>query len=239
MLKGSLKKLISKHNPEFVIVMNDASQATMKEAISSVLKHKYSVKGRFLTWKKGEIENFLLGTKDASFFTKCRRAKQLYKSDAYPKLFVLEGEKMQISTLKYIMSLGVRLKLVVIDDLTDSSGASFLASSVSPDGFLLLNADKKVLSMKRKTRAQVITYGFSESADIQAHETKIQQTLKEDGVNIEGMSFKMKIKGNFIPVIVSGLLGDEAIYTALASMSCGVAYGLNPLDISNSLTPPI
>lgn len=235
MLQSLLKKLIAKHQPEVIVIMNDINHATMKEAVTTVLKHKYAVKGRLLSFKKGELENFLLGTKNASFFTKYRRAKDLLKGQTYPKLFVLEGGYMDTGTLKKLLGFGVKLKLVIIDDLVDSNGAAFLASSVAPDGYLLLNADKKVLSMKRKTRAHVITYGFSDKADIQAQEVKIQQTLRDEMVHIEGMTFKMKYKGNFIPVTIGEVLGNEAVYTALAAMSAGIAHGLNALDISNSL----
>ena len=114
-----------------------------------------------------------------------------------------------------------------------------LVKALKGTGMLILNADdERVLSLREKTKAKSITYGFSSKAMFRASNMAIEY---EDGRPV-GTTFKFEYDSNVFPVVMHGVLGVQPVYSALAALSLGVYLKLNIIDMIEALcmhkTPP-
>jgi UDP-N-acetylmuramoyl-tripeptide--D-alanyl-D-alanine ligase len=103
---------------------------------------------------------------------------------------------------------------------------ALLIKTLKKDGLLVLNADDEaVMGMKAKTKNRIITYGFSEGADIRGSGDSIFYNDK----NIpEGIIFRIDEEGKSVPVIIEGVFGRNHVYAALAALalSSGLKFGM-------------
>lgn len=114
-----------------------------------------------------------------------------------------------------------------------------LVEALKSDGLLVLNGDdKRVLSLDRKTDAEVTTYGIGEEAKLRGAHI---QTLYEYEKPV-GVAFKIEYGQNAIPVTLHSTLGKHYVYNALAAASVGAHLGMNMVTIAEALgkyeTPP-
>jgi UDP-N-acetylmuramoyl-tripeptide--D-alanyl-D-alanine ligase len=109
---------------------------------------------------------------------------------------------------------------------------SKLAQAVPENGTVILNADDKIiLSMKSKTKARVITYGFGSEAVLRASGYKL---LTERG-KPSGITFKIDYDGKMMPIKIHGLIGIQNVYALLATASLGISRGLHLVEIAEGL----
>lgn len=93
-------------------------------------------------------------------------------------------------------------------------------------GHLILNFDDEtVRKIKNETNLKEITFGFGEGADFRASDIKFNS----------GTNFKVNHRGNVVPIWLEGLFGKEHIYSALAAAAVGTIFGLNLVEISQTL----
>ena len=89
-------------------------------------------------------------------------------------------------------------------------------------------------SFRKNTKAQTITYGFSESADL------VASNYKMDG---EGIVFKVSYKGNIVPVkLAQFFVPTHNVYTALSAIGAGLACGVNlvkSVEAVSKMKPPL
>ena len=109
-----------------------------------------------------------------------------------------------------------------------------LVECLNDNNWAVLNIDDKAVSSFRKnTKAQTITYGFSESADL------VASNYKMDG---EGIVFKVSYKGNIVPVKLAQFFGRHNVYTALSAIGAGLACGVNlvkSVEAVSKMKPPL
>ncbi len=102
-----------------------------------------------------------------------------------------------------------------------------LVKALNPSGMLILNADdERVLTLREKTKAKSITYGFSEGAMFRASNMQIAY---QDGLPT-GTTFKLEYDGNVFPVTMHGVLGVQPVYSGLASLAVGTYLKLNIIE---------
>ncbi len=90
-----------------------------------------------------------------------------------------------------------------------------LVQALPPDGAAILNYDdERVLTMRDKTRAQVLTYGLDPQADLWADE------IVSEG--LEGIHFTLHHRGEEFHVQVP-LLGRHSVHTSLRAAAVGLA----------------
>ncbi len=107
-----------------------------------------------------------------------------------------------------------------------------LVRALKPTGMLILNADdERVLTLRDRTKAKSITYGFSKEAMFRASNMTIAY---EDGRPV-GTTFKFEYDGNVFPVVMCGVLGVQPVYSALAALSLGVYLKLNIIDMIGAI----
>lgn len=105
-----------------------------------------------------------------------------------------------------------------------------LVKALKPTGVLILNADdERVFALREKTKARSITFGFSKEAMFRA--SNIQIVYGEDGDLPLGTTFKFEYQDNTFPVIMYGVLGIQAVYSALAALTVGIYLKINIVDM--------
>jgi UDP-N-acetylmuramoyl-tripeptide--D-alanyl-D-alanine ligase len=93
-----------------------------------------------------------------------------------------------------------------------------LAQALAPEGVAILNFDdERVLAMREKTRARVLTYGLDPQADFWADE------IASEG--LEGIHFTLHHRGEEFHVQVP-LLGRHSVHTSLRAAAVGLAEGM-------------
>ena len=102
-----------------------------------------------------------------------------------------------------------------------------LVQALPAHGWAILNGDDaRVLAMREKTRAQVMTFGLNRANDLWADEITSQ--------GLEGMAFVLHHRDTRLHVRVP-LLGQHSVHTALAAAAVGLAQGLSWEEILNGL----
>lgn len=109
-------------------------------------------------------------------------------------------------------------------------GKAELVEALPADGTAILNADdERVLRMRSRTAARVLTYGFDESADVRA--------LAPVSRGEEGMSFTLVTPAGDGQVR-SPALGMHSVHNALAAAAVGIVAGLDLETVSRGLARP-
>jgi UDP-N-acetylmuramoyl-tripeptide--D-alanyl-D-alanine ligase len=110
---------------------------------------------------------------------------------------------------------------------------ALLVKTLRKDGLLVLNADDEaVLGMKAKSKSRIITYGFSEEANIRGSGDSIFYNEKDEP---EGIIFRIDQEGSSLPVIIEGVFGRNHVYAALASLALAFGLKWNMLEAANKL----
>jgi UDP-N-acetylmuramoyl-tripeptide--D-alanyl-D-alanine ligase len=118
-----------------------------------------------------------------------------------------------------------------------------IVTRLSENGVAILNYDdENVISVNDKIQNKVITYGFSDMADVQAGEmlfTGLEQDFCETqhqwDCKVWGTSFKVNYHGSSVPVFLPHSFGKAQVYAALAAISVGIAKGMNLVDLADAL----
>jgi UDP-N-acetylmuramoyl-tripeptide--D-alanyl-D-alanine ligase len=118
-----------------------------------------------------------------------------------------------------------------------------LPLSLRSNGVAILNADDpNIMSRRDKIKAKVITYGFSEGADVRAENDHVMYEGEGDNAIPTGFAFKVICQGSNVPVRVFGTIGTHLVYPVLAAIAVGVAQGINLVKaieaLADHLPPP-
>lgn len=114
-----------------------------------------------------------------------------------------------------------------------------MVKALKPSGMLIVNVDdEKMLTAREKTKAKSITYGLGKEAMFRGTNVK---TVYKSGQPV-GTTFKLEYNGGVFPVLISGALGVQHVYSALAALATGVYLKQNIVDmtllLSDHESPP-
>ncbi|OGM99054.1 MAG: hypothetical protein A2817_01685 [Candidatus Yanofskybacteria bacterium RIFCSPHIGHO2_01_FULL_39_8b] len=129
---------------------------------------------------------------------------------------------------------------------------SKLVSILKPADYAILNHDDPaVYDMREKTRAKIMSYGFTahfqDTNDNRTEESMNfdKETVKLSNFDIRldsddkpsGVGFKFHYGNNasFVPVVLHGVLGKSQALAAGAAAAIGIIYGMNLIQISQAL----
>lgn len=170
----------------------------------------------------------------------------LMPSFLYPKILVLEYGAAKPGDIKYLLNIA-KPKIGVITAINEipvhiefyenqeavAREKSKLVENLFINNFAILNFDDKaVMSAKEKTRANVITFGFNEGADIRISNFE----NRSDKNKPLGISFKIEHKENFVPIFLNNVFGRSQAYAIGAAIIVGLIYGLNLVEISELIS---
>ena len=109
-----------------------------------------------------------------------------------------------------------------------------IISHLKANGFAILNYDNSlVMENKNVTKAQVVTYGLKEGADL--HATDVNVVIDTKTGWPAGLNFKVNYKGSIIPIYLGGVIAKQLISSALAGLAVGTVYGINLVEGGQTL----
>lgn len=104
-----------------------------------------------------------------------------------------------------------------------------LIDTLPVNGWAVLNFDDEmVMNLRERAKAQVITFGFNEGADVKI--SSFENRSEND--RPEGIFFKIQYQGNIIPVTIKNVFGRPQAYAVGAAFAVGVIYNLNLVEIA-------
>ncbi|MFA5128453.1 MAG: UDP-N-acetylmuramoyl-tripeptide--D-alanyl-D-alanine ligase [Patescibacteria group bacterium] len=245
------KRVLKKYEPEVIGITGSMGKTSTKEAIFAVLSSKFRARQNLKNYNNElGVPLSILGSESGSksvlkwlgiFF---HGIKLILVRDAdYPQILVLEMGADHPGDIKYLTELAP-CKVGVVTGIGPAHLEFFesiekiikekriVVSNLKPEGFAVLNRDdEKVYEIREKTRGKILTYGFSSDAEVRAQE----EGMIGEGVEISGMNFKLSYAGAMVPIFLPGVLGRQHIYAALAGAAVGITYGMNLVEVAESL----
>lgn len=253
------KIYLLRFKPEIIAVTGNVGKTSTKEAISVVLSKVKKVRsGKGNLNNEFGVPLTILGEWGDDYYESGGNGlfwiRVLFVSfwklifiRHYPEILVLEfgadrpGDIAKL-TKKYKPKIGVITAVgeipVHVEYFSDPSGLarekSKLISSLKASDYAILNHDDPVVyDMKEKTKAKVMTYGFTEGSSVRLSNFDIRLN---DEQNPDGVGFKINYGGNsFVPVTLHGTLGKSQAFASGAAASVGIIYGMNLIEISQAL----
>ncbi|PIY97263.1 MAG: hypothetical protein COY66_00490 [Candidatus Kerfeldbacteria bacterium CG_4_10_14_0_8_um_filter_42_10] len=253
------RAILKKYHPDIIGITGSVGKTSTKEAIYTVLKSKFTVRKNIKNYNNEiGVPLTIIGSESGNksifswmlIFLKAA-GLILFKDGRYPKILVIEMGADRPGDIAYLVKMAP-CKIGVITAIGSAGPVhleffgkvenvvkekSEIIRHLAPEGFALLNHDDQyVHPLKEKTKAKVISFGFSKEADIWASELVVSERLKmENSQPISGISFKINYGGNMVPIFLPGVLGRHQAYAALAAAAVGVIYNFNLVEVAESL----
>lgn len=199
-----IKKFFFSLKKPKIIFIEGLGKETVTEAIFSVLRNFVKVR---------EIKKlpFFFKKEEILVFKNEKDFKDLMKESSLPILIATHFADIppentifasEIENIKYLIE---------------------ISKSLPHFGYLVFNQDDETLEeLKKNTNSHILTFGFSQFANIRASDVKLNK----------GVNFKLHHNGNILPVWLEGVFGKEQIYTALAIFCLAKILKLNLVEVS-------
>ncbi|MEK7630291.1 MAG: UDP-N-acetylmuramoyl-tripeptide--D-alanyl-D-alanine ligase [Patescibacteria group bacterium] len=250
-LKILAKLTLARYNPGLVGITGTVGKTSTKEAIRAVLSRDRRVRapGKSFNNELG-LPLTILGdwteTGGVFFWMKVilKSISQLvFKKSNYPEVLVLEYGVDRPGDMKYLLEIarpqiGVFTAMgeipVHVEFFAGPEGVfrekAKMISQLPTTGFSVLNADDAVvMEARNQTRSQIVTFGFSEKADMRISGF----TEHLDGKN-SILNFKLTYGGSFVPVRLENVLGKGQAYSVAAASLVGLIFGMNLVKIAEA-----
>ena len=269
-LKFFARKIVKKYQPKIISIVSGEGTMETKKMISSVLASKFSTRSNenffdnetniLLTVIGAEkVETSLsIGELVSTVNIFAKALKLILTKQDYPKFLILEVKSDQAGGVKSLFGIA-RPEVGIIIEMEKLSNSkqsikekNLLVKCLRKNELAILNCDDKIIrDFIEGTRAKIITFGFSEKANIRAteviNEKEIGNWKLEIGKNNhpdnilrrgqlkkkkeEIINFKINYQNSFVPI----RLTRRQIYPALATAAIGLNYDLNLVEISSAL----
>lgn len=243
--------ILKKYKPEIVAITGSVGKTSTSEAIGVVLSQKFNVRRNIKNYNNEiGIPLSIIGIETGGhsilrwILVFVRAVTLLIIRDrSYPNMLVLEMGADRPGDIEYLtsfipISVGVVTTVAevhleyfkTVDHIAREKGA--LIRSLPKKGCAVINFDDaRVRQMSQITKAQVITYGVTDGADVLASDIGISHDVSYHDIStIQGISFKVKYNGNTVPVLLPKVLGEHLAHSALAAIAVGLHYGINLHD---------
>jgi len=257
-LKIISKAILKKQQPKIIAVVGSVGKTSTKDAIHCVLENKFKVRS-----SQGSYNNELgvpltiLGETSGgkNILKWCRILLKginlvLFKDKEYPQILVLElgvdkpGDmdymlgfiKLNIACITAISEIPVHLKnFKDVDELVAEKLK--VVKNLSKDDQVVLNYDNRLARLARdKTDAKIIPYGQGKKAEVRVlNITRSQDNLIYGQEKLLNLNYKLSWSQNIVPVRMPYILGKHQAYASLAAASCGLALGMNLVEISQNI----
>ena len=241
------KLVLQKYKPEVIAITGSVGKTSSKEAIAQILSTKFRV------WKTASNYNNEIGVPLTILGIKKSPGRNILGwvlvflkalvliifPTKYPQKLVLEFGADHQGDIEYLVSfipihIGILTKVSRVHiQYFKTLGSVFnekkkIFNNINTKGFGILNNDDALVkTLDNKLNCRTITYGIENESDIQASDLQI---IDKDGVI--GMNFKLKYRGNVIPVFLPNTLGLAQVYAFLCGVSVALQYDFNLVEIS-------
>lgn len=249
--------VIRKYKPRIVGVTGSVGKTSTKEAVFLVLSSKYNVRKNLKNYNNEiGIPLTIIGAESGGrsifkwFLVFLKWTLLVTLPIKYPEILVLEMGVDHPGDMKYLTSF-IPVEVGVLTNISASHLEFFkdiehiakekgrLIESLPENGVAVFNADDKFsLSLGRRTKAAIITYGFNESAQVKATDIVFNYIEGDPG----GLSLKLNYDGKIIPTRLNNLLAKHQIYSVLAAIAVGIHFKVNLVktvaSLENYMSPP-
>ncbi len=161
----------------------------------------------------------------------------------YPNVLVLEmatDHPGDMANLAALAPPDVAVMTAVAEEHTEFLGdlegvaaeEGAIVAALGPEGRAVLNADDpRVLAMRTRTKARIITYGMR--ADLSAEalakaDVGAGAIVTEQAMGTFFTRFDLLVRGKMYPVNLSNAIGRGNVYAAMAAAAAALAMGLAP-----------
>ncbi len=251
-LQLEAKLVLKKYKPKIVAITGSVGKTTTKDAVYAVLDSAYFVRKSKKSFNSEiGVPLTILGCKNAWnnpflwFKNIFKGLAVVFLKNHYPKWLVLEvgadapGDiERSAKLLRPDIVVMTRFAKVPVhveffespQDLMDEKKK--LAKYMKEDGILVFNNDDEdMASIKIPTKAQKISFGYSEGSSIRGMNDEV---LYKEEIP-EGQLFRVEYAGASAPMKLKGVLGKPHTYSALAAIAVGASQNLNIAQISSAL----
>lgn len=253
-LKILAKIMLLRYKPKVIAITGNVGKTSAKDAVYIVLKESFKVRKSEKSFNNEiGVPLAILGIKPAgkNILIWCLNFLKIFLSFfwvPYPKILILEFGADKPGDIDCLLSI-VKPDIAVVTAIGEvpahvenfispaevTREKTKLVRAVSKDGIVILNTDyEPVITMRSKTKAKVVTYGFSENADLRVYRPDFGEQNTSETKTSLGASFKVEYEGSVVPVRLNAY-GTPNVYAASAACAIGVVFGLNLVDISESL----
>lgn len=244
--------VLRKYKPKVVGVTGSVGKTSTKDAVALILGCKFKVRKSEKSFNSEiGVPLTILGCQNAwsSVFGWLRNIFQglsliIFKHD-YPAWLVLEvgadrpGDIKKLTQwIKFDMAVMTRLPNIPVhvEFFKNQEGVikekNTLAKAISASGLVVLNSDdEELVKLKETLKSKVLTYGFTEGADLSASNFNVVYSEEGDLRRPNGLTFKVGYGGSNFPVKIGGLLGVHQAYPVLAALAVGVSQEINFVDM--------
>ena len=252
-----MKIVLFRFKPSIIGVTGSVGKTSAKEAIYTVLKSRYKVAKSPKSYNSEiGVPLAMLGLPSPfrspmgwfiNIFAGLIRA---FSFKPYPEIFVLEMGIDRPGNLDMLLKI-IRPSTAVITAIGEVpvhveyfqspqeviDEKSKILRPLDMYGYAILNFDDPaVRGLADKTPAIVLTYGFDEKAHVQASNYAVTLKKEEGHLIPLGITFKLIYKGNVLPIRISGVIGKQHVYAALAAAATGISRNINLLEIGEALS---
>jgi UDP-N-acetylmuramoyl-tripeptide--D-alanyl-D-alanine ligase len=252
-LKMFARLIIKKYQPLVVGITGSIGKSSSKEAVYAVLKDRFSVRTSEKNYNNElGVPLTIIGAKSGGrclwrwLLVFLRAAKLLlFRDKDYPKILILEMGVDHPGDMSYLMSI-VKPQVGVVTAVSYAHLAFFgstanikkekqvLIENLDKQGLAILNHDSELaLAMADSSLARVISYGLKEGADLRAQDIVFNFT--RGNYELSGLSCKFEYQGSIVPVFLDNIMTESALYAALAGAAVGLHFGMNLVEIAQSL----
>lgn len=264
LLKMLARLTICRYDPGIVGVTGSAGKTSTKDAVAAIVGRSRHVRaasksfnnelGFPLTilgdWKESGGFFFWLRVLVVAVWHLVRRDPD------YPEVLVLEYGVDRLGDMDYLLgtarphvgvftamgTIPVHVEFFAGPEAVAGEKAK-LIHALPATGFAVLNADDAlVLEKKALTHAQVMTFGFSEGAQVRVvgFANRIEGNLPAvpahaGQAGTAAATFKLSYGGNVVPVRMEGVVGRAHAYAAAAAAAVGLIFGENLVSIAETL----
>lgn len=252
--------IIRKYQPDVVGITGSVGKTSAKEAVAAVLSRRFVVRKSPKNYNNEiGVPLAIIGFEDSpgrsllgwtAVFARAFKIL-LMRDRNYPEILVLEMGSDKPGDIRYLTDMAP-CKVGVLTYISHAHTEFFktikkiaqekrgIISHIGADGFAVLNFDNElVMENRHATKAEVVTYGFKEGADLRA--TDVNLIMDETTGWPQGINFKVNYRGNIVPAFLPDIAAEHLVPSALAGLSVGVVFGINLVDGVEALRalPPL
>lgn len=243
-------RVLRKYTPKIIAITGSFGKTSTREAVTLILETSGTVRQSYKNYNNElGVPLTILGVESGkrSLAAWCRillhGIRLCVRAEDYPERLVLEYGVDRAGDMEYLVKLAHPHVAVVTgigeapphleffrnrDQLIREK--SEIIAHLHKDDLAILNADDSdVMSMQKKTKARVMTYGTTPSATIFLREA----TVKGLGA---GTHAKISFNETTVPMHFPHIVGVHQITPLLAAICVGVASGINLVQIAEALT---
>ncbi len=246
--------ILKKYRPVIIAITGSLGKTSTKEAIYTVLKDKLAVRMSPKNYNNEiGLPLTILGydSPGASLFGWSRVFCQalgliIFRSSTYPQVLILEMGVDRPGDMAYLVRLApptVGVVTAVSYSHLEYFGSlmnikkekQVLVENLDNKGLAVLNYDNEAArEMASTSKTRVLTYGLKEGANLQAQDIIFNFT--KGNYELAGLNFKLNYNGAVVPVFMSNVLTESAIYAALAAAAVGLYFELNLVEVAQALS---